>query len=60
VREYEKLVRLCAAMGIEHTRFLLRLAELKLIEKERWITEAKFPAVKSLDSFDFQVLPPLK
>ena len=42
----------------------LRLAELELIERERRmverrIKEAKFPAVKSLDSFDFLALPSL-
>ena len=44
--------------------FLLRLAELELIERERRmverrIKEAKFPAVKSLDSFDFAAIPSL-
>ena len=54
----------CAAEGVDHTRYLLRLAELELIERERRMVErrikdAKFPAVKSLDSFDFLALPSL-
>ena len=58
LREYDKLARQCAAEGVDHTRYLLRLAELELIERERRmverrIKEARFPAVKSLDSFDF-------
>jgi hypothetical protein len=58
LREYDKLARQCAAEGLDHIRFLLRLAELELIDRERrmverWIKEARFPAVKSLDSFDF-------
>jgi DNA replication protein DnaC len=64
LREYDKLARQCAAEGVDHTRYLLRLAELELIERERRmverrIKEAKFPVVKSLDSFDFLALPSL-
>jgi DNA replication protein DnaC len=65
LREYDKLARQCATEGVEHTGYLLRLAELELIERERRmvdrrIKEARFPAVKSLDSFDFLALPSLK
>jgi DNA replication protein DnaC len=64
LREHDKLARQCAAEGVEHTGYLLRLAELELIERERRmverrIKEARFPAVKSLDSFDFLALPSL-
>ena len=43
---------------------LLRLAELEMIEREprtiqRRINDARFPAVKSLDSFEFTALPSL-
>ena len=42
----------------------MRLAELELIDRERRLVErriraARFPAVKSLDSFDFTALPSL-
>ncbi len=64
LREYDKLARQCAAEGLDHTRYLLRLAELDLIDRERRmverrIKEARFPAVKSLDSFDFAAIPSL-
>jgi DNA replication protein DnaC len=64
LREHEKLARQCAAEGADHLRYLLRLAELELIERERRMVErriraARFPAVKSLDSFDFPALPSL-
>ena len=64
LREYEKLARQCAAEGLDHIRFLLRLVELELIDRERRmverrIKEARFPAVKSLDSFDFAAIPSL-
>ena len=64
LREYDKLAQQCAAEGVEYPRYLLRLTELELIERERRmverrIKEAKFPAIKSLDSFDFLALPSL-
>jgi DNA replication protein DnaC len=64
LREYDKLARQCAADGVDHPRYLLRLAELEIVDRERRtverrIKEARFPAVKSLDSFDFSVLPSL-
>jgi DNA replication protein DnaC len=62
LREYDKLARQCAAEGVDHSRYLLRLAELEMIERERRtverrIKEARFPTVKSLDSFDFTAIP---
>lgn len=62
LREYDKLARQCAVEGLDHTRYLLRLAELELIERERRMVErrikaARFPTVKSLDSFDFTAIP---
>lgn len=62
--EYNKLARQCAAENVDHASYLLRLSELELIERqhrmvERRIKAAKFPAVKSLDSFDFKAIPSL-
>ena len=64
LREHDKLARICAAEGVDHVRYLARLTELELIDRERRMVErriksAKFPAVKSLDSFDFKVIPSL-
>ena len=64
LREYDKLARQCAAAGADHVRYLVRLAELELIDRERRMVErrirqARFPAVKSLDSFDFKAIPSL-
>jgi DNA replication protein DnaC len=60
----DKVARQCAAEGTDFPRFLLRLAELELIDRERRMVErrikaARFPTVKSLDSFDFAALPSL-
>jgi len=64
LREYEKLGRQCATEGLDHVQFLARLVELELIDRERRMVErrikaAKFPATKSLDSFDFKAIPKL-
>ena len=62
LREYRKLAAQCAAEGVDHPDYLLRLAELELIDRhqrmvERRIRAARFPAVKSLDTFDFLAIP---
>ena len=64
LREHDKLARLCATEGVDHIGYLARLAELELIDREgrmieRRIKLAKFPAIKSLDSFDFKSIPGL-
>ena len=64
LREYDKVAKQCAAEGVDHSRYLLRLAELELIDRERRMVErrikqARFPATKSLDSFEFKALPAL-
>jgi DNA replication protein DnaC len=64
LREYDKVARQCAAEGVDYPPFLLRLGEQELIDRERCMVErrikaAKFPTVKSLDTFDFAALPSL-
>src|SRR5580693_9203437 len=64
LREYDKLARQCAGEEVDYPRYLLRLTELEMIERERRtverrIKEASFPAVKSLDSFEFAAIPSL-
>ena len=62
LREYGKMAAQCAAEGVDHPQYLLRLAELELIDRhqrmvQRRIRAARFPAVKSLDTFDFTAIP---
>ena len=64
LREYGKMAALCAAENVDHPQYLLRLADLELIDRhqrtvERRIRAARFPAVKSLDTFDFPAIPSL-
>ena len=52
----------CAAEGVDHPTYLLRLGELELIDRhqrmvERRIRAARFPAVKNMDTFDFTAIP---
>ena len=56
--------RQCAGEGVGHPDFLLRLSELEVIDRhhrmvDRRIKAARFPTVKSLDSFDFLTIPSL-
>jgi len=64
LEEYDKLAQQCAEQGLDHSHYLLRLAELELIEREKRLIErrikaARFPAVKALDTFDFAAVPSL-
>ncbi len=64
LREYDKVARECARDGVDHPRYLLRLLELELIDRERRLVErrirqARFPATKSLDTFTFTAIPSL-
>jgi len=63
-REYQKLAQQCATEGVDHVGYLTRLSEREMIERdrrkvERRIKAARFPVVKSLDSFDFAAIPKL-
>jgi DNA replication protein DnaC len=62
LREYDKVARQCAAESADYPRYLLRLTEQELLDRERRATErrihqARFPVVKSLDTFEFLALP---
>jgi DNA replication protein DnaC len=64
LREHEKVAREDARDGLDHVRYLLRLVELELLDRERRVVErrireARFPAVKSFDTFDFAAIPGL-
>ncbi len=51
LREYDKLARQCASEGADHGRYLVRLTELELIDRDRRmvvrrIRLAMFPSLK--------------
>ena len=62
LREYGKLFAQYAAEGVDHPQYLLRLADLEIINRhqrmvERRIRAARFPAVKGLDTSDLPDIP---
>ena len=62
LREYRKLAAQCAAEGADHPDYLLRLSELELTDRYQRMVQcriraARFPATKSLDTFDFLAIP---
>jgi DNA replication protein DnaC len=59
LREYESAAQVCAKDRSSYPEYLLRLSERELIEREqraaeRRIRAAKFPVLKTLESFDFK------
>ena len=64
LREYDKVARHCAQEGLDCPRYLFRLCELELLDREqraieRRIKAATFPVLKSLDTFEFRAIPSL-
>jgi DNA replication protein DnaC len=64
LREYDKVAQQCATDAVDYPRFLLRLVELELLDRdrravERRIKAARFEVVKTLDTFDFLAIPSL-
>jgi DNA replication protein DnaC len=62
LREHEKLATLCQGERADYQTFLLRLAEREVQDREvraaeRRIKAAKFPVVKTLDTFKFKAQP---
>jgi len=62
--ECEKVAARCAKEDVDHLGFLLQLAELELIERERRAAQrrlkaARFPTSKTLEAFDFAAAPSL-
>ena len=62
LREYAKLASLCQSERADYQTFLLRLSEREVRDRElraaeRRVKAAKFPVVKTLDTFDFQAQP---
>jgi DNA replication protein DnaC len=60
--ECEKVAARAAADNADHLAFLLQLSELELLERERKAAErrlkaARFPVMKSLETFDFAARP---
>ena len=62
LREYTSLAAVCSKERADYPTYLLRLSERELLDRERRAAErrikaAKFPVIKTLDSFDFTAQP---
>ena len=62
LREYEKLAEVCQKEKTDYQTFLLRLAEREIQDREvraaeRRVKAARFPVVKTLDTFEFDAQP---
>jgi len=62
LREYQKMAQVCQADRADYQTYLLRLTEQELLDREqrakqRRIKAAGFPAIKTLDSFNFAAQP---
>ena len=62
--QYPKLSQDAAREGLSYEQFLLLLAEAELTQRDenmqrRRITQAKFPTLKTLDQYDFSLIPQL-
>jgi DNA replication protein DnaC len=61
LREYAPLAMVCREDRSDFPTYLLRLTERELLDPEkraaeRWVKEASFPVVKTIDTFDFRAL----
>ena len=64
LREHEKLAAVCQQQRDDYQTYLLRLAEVEIADRERRAAErrvkaARFPVLKTLDTFDFKAQPAL-
>ncbi len=62
LHEYKSLAQICTQERADYPTYLLRLTERELIDRERRSTErrikaAKFPVLKTLETFDFSAQP---
>jgi DNA replication protein DnaC len=62
LREYQTTAQTCAKDNKDHISYLLQLVERETFEREqraaeRRIKSAKFPIIKTLDTFDFKAQP---
>ena len=62
LREYASMAEVCGQDRADFTTYLLRLVEREVLDREkraaeRRIREAKFPVIKTIDTFDFKAQP---
>jgi len=64
LREYQPVAAACAQEKADYATYLLQLTERELLDRERRAADrrlkmAKFPVIKTIDTFDFKAQPSL-
>jgi len=62
LREYQAIAAVCTKERCDYSSFLLRLVERESLDRqkraaERRVKNARFPVIKTLDTFDFALQP---
>ena len=62
LRDYASVAAVCGRENVSFETFLLRLCERELVERQQRTTErrikaAKFPTLKTIESFEFPAQP---
>ena len=62
LREYQAMAAVCTKERCDYSSFLLRLVERESLDRqkraaERRVKNARFPVIKTLDTFDFSLQP---
>ena len=62
LREYASMASVCTDDRADYPTYLLRLTERELLDRERKaaerrVKEARFPVIKTIDTFDFKAQP---
>jgi len=65
LRDYESVAATCAKDNCDYVTFLLRLIERETLDREkrsaeRRVKNARFPVIKTLDTFNFQAQPSIQ
>ena len=65
LREYEAVAATCAKDNCDYVTFLLCLIEREALDREkrsaeRRVKNARFPVIKTLDTFDFEAQPSIQ
>lgn len=65
LRDYEAVAATCAKDNADYVSFLSRLMEREALDREkraaeRRVKNARFPVIKTLDTFDFKAQPSIK
>ncbi len=62
LREYASMAVVCREDRVVYLTYLLRPTERELLDREtraaeRWVKGARFPVIKTMDTFDFKAQP---